>query len=100
MLELDGFKVIGEAEDGRSALAAARALQPDLVLLDVRLPDTTGFEVAEELAQDDNPPIVVLTSSRDDSEYGSQVESSPATGFLPKHQLSGGTVAALIARTA
>ena len=50
LLEADGFVVIGEADDGATGLAAARALRPDLVLLDIGLPDIEGFEVARELA--------------------------------------------------
>ncbi len=50
MLEAYGYTVVGEAEDGERALAAAEELKPDLVLLDVQLPDIDGFEVAERLA--------------------------------------------------
>ena len=52
LLEADGFDVVGEAEDGRSGMAAARSLRPDLVLLDIGLPDVEGFEVAAKLAAD------------------------------------------------
>lgn len=96
LLELDGFEVVGEAADGRSGLAAARALNPDLVLLDVRLPDISGFDVADALARDEQPPVVVLTSSRDASEYGSRVHSNGASGFLPKRRLSGAALAAFV----
>ena len=70
LLTADGFEVVGEAVDGLSGLAAARALRPDLVLLDIGLPDVEGFEVARELAVDGPPPIVVLTSSREAGAYG------------------------------
>jgi CheY-like chemotaxis protein len=63
-----GFAVIGEAADGASAVAAARELRPDVVLLDVLLPDMTGFEVVERLAADPAGPRVVLTSSRSASD--------------------------------
>ena len=57
LLEADGFDVVGEAADGISGLAAARTLRPDLVLLDIGLPDVEGFEVARELAVDGPPPV-------------------------------------------
>ena len=50
MLEADGFEVVGEAADGASGVDAARRLEPDVVLLDLQLPDTTGFAVAEEIS--------------------------------------------------
>ena len=69
LLTADGFEVVGEAADGLSGLEAARALRPDLVLLDIGLPDVEGFEVAHELAIDGPPPFVVLTSSREAGAY-------------------------------
>ena len=57
--------VIGEAQDGASGLAAANAMRPAVVLLDVQLPDIDGFDVAARLTGQDDGPAVVLTSSRD-----------------------------------
>ena len=94
MLAAEGFDVIGEAVDGSSALALVRALRPLVVLLDVLLPDTDGFVVAELLAGESFSPCVVLTSSRDASDFASRLERTPATGFLPKAELSGTTLAA------
>lgn len=96
VLEDAGYEVIGEAEDGQSALAAARALRPAVVLLDVQLPDLDGFEVALRLTAEDDPPAVVLTSSRDGGEFGGMVADSGARGFLPKGDLSGPALAALL----
>ncbi|HET7445202.1 MAG TPA: response regulator transcription factor [Solirubrobacterales bacterium] len=97
MLEASGYAVVGEAADGAAAIAAAGELGPDLVLLDVQLPDLSGFEVAERLAAlEGNGPEVVLTSSRDRSEYGGDVEASPARGFIPKADLSGEALAELV----
>jgi DNA-binding NarL/FixJ family response regulator len=95
LLEADGFTVVGEAADGRSGLEAARALRPDLVLLDIGLPDIEGFDVARELAIAGPPPLVVLTSSRVASEYGPRLAGSRVLGFIPKDELSGAAVRAL-----
>jgi DNA-binding NarL/FixJ family response regulator len=89
LLEAGGFVVVGEAADGASGLRAARSLRPDLVLLDIGLPDVEGFEVARELAADGSPPLVVLTSSRDASAYGPRLVNSHVLGFIPKDELSG-----------
>jgi DNA-binding NarL/FixJ family response regulator len=95
LLEAEGFEVVGEAADGASAIAIARAIGPDLVLVDVALPDMDGFAVCDGLLQDDVGPAVVLTSSRDGSSYRRQLERSPARGFIPKSELSGQALAAL-----
>ena len=96
ILETDGFEVVGESEDGTSGLEAARRLRPDLVLLDIGLPDVEGFEVARELAVDGPPPLVVLTSSREASAYGPRLASSQVLGFIPKDELSGAAIRALV----
>jgi len=96
LLESEGFEVVGEAEDGASAIAAAADLRPELVLVDVHLPDLDGFDVAARLAENSEPPQVVLTSSRDASDFGPLVARSGALGFVPKSELSGETLSALI----
>jgi DNA-binding NarL/FixJ family response regulator len=95
LLEAAGYDVVGEAHDGASALAAARALRPGLVLLDVQLPDVDGFTVCERLAEDGAAPVVVLTSSRDASSYRIRLGGSSARGFIAKAELSGARLAAL-----
>ena len=89
LLETEGFLVIGETADGTSALTAARDLRPDLVLLDVMLPDTTGFDVADQLAALTPAPTVILVSSREASDFGGRIDRSPALGFISKPDLSG-----------
>jgi DNA-binding NarL/FixJ family response regulator len=96
LLEAEGFDVIGEAGDGHAAIAAAQRLQPDLVLLDVQLPDLDGFEVAARLAALGLPLAVILTSSRNSAEYGTLVTETPVRGFVPKAELSGAVLTGLL----
>jgi DNA-binding NarL/FixJ family response regulator len=96
LLEAEGFEVVGEAEDGESALEAATRLQPDVVLLDVQLPDIDGFEVASRLTSNGSKAQVVLVSSRDGADFGPLVERSGAVGFIPKAELSGAAVSNLL----
>lgn len=94
LLEADGFTVVGESDTGTTGLAAARMLKPYLVLLDIGLPDIEGFDVARELAADGPPPFVVLTSTREISEYGPRLANSQVLGFIPKDELSGAAIRA------
>jgi DNA-binding NarL/FixJ family response regulator len=96
MLEADGYDVVGEAADGASAIDAARELRPEVVLLDVRLPDVDGFEVAERLAANGAAPAIVLTSSGDRSDYGYEIDDCPAHGFIPKSELSAEAITSLV----
>jgi two-component system nitrate/nitrite response regulator NarL len=96
MLEANGYSVIGEAADGEAAIAAAGELDPDLILLDVQLPDLDGFEVAERIAASaEGAPAIVLTSSHELSDFRQAVAESPARGFIAKCDLSGETFAEL-----
>lgn len=96
LLESEGFEVVGEAEDGGSALEKSTALAPDLILLDVQLPDVDGFEVASRVTRASDPPEVILTSSRERDDFGHLVESSGARGFVAKADLSGAALRALM----
>jgi DNA-binding NarL/FixJ family response regulator len=88
LLEFDGWDVVGEAGDGASGIATAGVLRPDVVLLDVNLPDQTGFDVARALCALDAPPRVVLTSDSDPADIEPRVEPSGASAFIPKQALS------------
>jgi DNA-binding NarL/FixJ family response regulator len=96
LLEAEGFEVIAEAADGAEALELVARMHPQVVLLDVQLPDLDGFEVAARLTANGNKAAVVLVSSRDGSDFGSLVEQSGARGFVPKAELSGERLAALL----
>ena len=96
MLEAGGFAVVGEVADGRTAISISELLAPDVVLLDIQLPDIDGFEVAQTLAGQPAPPLVVLTSSRSVSAYRRRLASTSACGFIPKEELSAAAVAALV----
>ncbi len=89
LLVSEGYEVVGEAEDGASALALASESAPDLVLLDIQLPDLDGFEVASRLLAGDPGLAIVLISSRERCAYGGAVEASGARGFVAKADLSG-----------
>ncbi len=96
LLETGGFVVVGEAADGAGAVQEAVRLHPDVVLLDVRLPDLDGFAVAEQLARLDDAPVVVLTSSTDVATLRHRLPGSAARGFLPKVELSGAALTRLL----
>jgi DNA-binding NarL/FixJ family response regulator len=96
LLEAEGYDVVGEAETGADGLAAARELKPDVILLDVQLPDIDGFDVAARLTHEAEPPTVILVSSRDSSDFGPLVSRSGARGFVPKAELSGERLQALL----
>ena len=96
LLEAEGYEVVGEAEDGEAGLRAAAELRPDVILLDVQLPDIDGFDVAARLSTGESAPRIVITSSRDASDFGPALERSGALGFVPKNELSGETLAALL----
>ena len=96
VLEADGFDVVGEAADGASAVDQVTRLGPDVALVDVQLPDMDGFEVAARLQAAGSTARVVLTSSRDGTDFGSLVEKSGALGFIAKAELSGAALGSLI----
>ena len=95
-LERDGWTIAGEAEDGAGALRAARALQPDVVLLDVGLPGTSGLVVARRLHAGMPELVIVVISTHDSAEYHELAVANGAHGFLPKAELTGAALDALL----
>jgi two-component system response regulator EvgA len=97
MLESEGYRVVAEASTGAAALAQARTLEPELMLVDVCLPDIDGFELAARLRSLERPPTVILTTSRDCAELES-LAGGCACGVVPKDKLSGAVLEQLLAR--
>lgn len=98
LLEEAGYEVVGEACDADAALLSARRLRPDLVLLDVQLPDGNGFELSAALTADDAPPVVVLVSGRDAADDPSRLRACGAQGFIAKSELSPELLDVVLAR--
>ncbi len=94
LLEAEGFDVVGEAADGRSGLAIAERLHPDVALVDVQLPDISGFEVAAGIRTSASARRIIMISGRDEAEYGDRVARSEADGFISKANLSGDSLRA------
>ena len=97
ILEADGFEVVAESATGTDALEAVERVRPAVVLLDVGLPDIDGIEVAGRLTALDPGRTVILTSSRDASDFQPLLAGCGARGFIAKAELSGLAVAALAA---
>ena len=95
LLEAEGYDVIAEAADGTTAIEEVSRLAPDIVLLDVQLPDLDGFDVAARITGGEDAPMVLLTSSRDWSDCPDLIARSGARGFVRKDELSGDTLGAL-----
>ncbi len=89
------YQVVGEAGDAAGARELARTLQPDVVLLDVQLPDGDGLAVASELLAEDDRLLVVVTSSRDRSDIEPLLLGTAIRGFIPKEDLSAPALAAM-----
>ena len=82
LAELPGFDVVGEAGDGQSAVEAAMAHDPDIVLLDIRMPGMDGIEAARHLAGLPQPPAVIFTTAYD--RYALEAFETQAVGYLLK----------------
>jgi|SRR5215207_1999465 len=96
LLEADGFEVVGEALNGVEGVATVEELKPDVVLLDVNLPDIDGFEVVKRLTDRGRAPPVVLTSIRSESDFGDLVEKSRAYGFITKAEINGAALSRIL----
>jgi DNA-binding NarL/FixJ family response regulator len=92
VLERDGMTVAGAASSCAAAVQRAEALCPDVVLIDIRLGEESGFEVARRLADNEQAAALILTSTSAEADYEDLIAESPAAGFVPKAQLSGAAI--------
>jgi CheY-like chemotaxis protein len=97
LLESEGYEVVGAAADASEALTAVERLAPDAVLLDVNLPDSSGFEVAARLARERPATLVLLTSTHGRDDFERLAVQSGARGFVVKDDLSGAELERLLA---
>lgn len=95
-LQREGYDVVGEAGDAAEGLDLASQLRPDVVLLDVMLPDRSGLDVIADLRAQQPDLAVVLTSTHHEEEWAELAVDRGARGFLPKAELSGDALDALI----
>ncbi len=101
LLEREGLTVVGVASSIAEALRQARALKPDVILVDIGLGDESGFDLARLLAQDGlaDDADVILISARAEMDYTELLAESPAAGFLPKSELSGQGISRILGST-
>jgi two-component system, NarL family, invasion response regulator UvrY len=93
-----GFELVGEAVSGEDAVATSLRLAPDLVLLDVNMPDVDGLQTSRRLAGCERPPVVVLVSAEEDAASEEDVAGCGAAAFVDKRELSPRTLRTLWAR--
>jgi CheY-like chemotaxis protein len=96
LLERGGFNVVGEVATGQGALRAVEIVRPQLVLLDVMLPDLDGVAVAQILAASPERPMVILVSARPLTDFDDRLISTATAGFIAKDDLTAEWITALI----
>jgi two-component system, NarL family, nitrate/nitrite response regulator NarL len=99
LLKREGVTVVGVASDSAQALARAKELHPDVILLDIMLGGESGFDVAWRLADSELDGIaVILISTHIEEDFEDLIEEAPVTGFLQKSELSAAAISALMER--
>jgi DNA-binding NarL/FixJ family response regulator len=93
LLEREGMRVVGVASNGVDALTRARALRPDVILLDIALGAESGLEIARRLVEaDPDGARVILISTHAEADFADLIDATPAAGFVPKSELSASAV--------
>ena len=102
LLQRQGMTVVGVASNSAGALRQARALRPDVILVDIGLGDESGFDLARLLDQDGEggDAEVILISARAETDYADLIAESPAAGFLVKSELSAQAIGQILGHTA
>jgi DNA-binding NarL/FixJ family response regulator len=85
LLESEGFEVVGEAGDGRTAVESARGLRPDIVLMDVRMPGLDGVQATERIVASGSPSRIIILTTFDLDEYAFAGLRAGASGFMLKN---------------
>jgi DNA-binding NarL/FixJ family response regulator len=80
----DGFDVVGESETGEDSVSAARALSPDLVLMDVNLPGINGLDATRQILASSEAVVVLLLSTYEEEEYAPRAAECGASAYIPK----------------
>jgi DNA-binding NarL/FixJ family response regulator len=98
VLRRDGVTIVGAASNIADALRQARALRPDVVLVDIGLGDESGFDLARLLARNDQTcrAAVIMISTRAETDYVELIAESPAAGFLAKSELSARAISRIL----
>jgi DNA-binding NarL/FixJ family response regulator len=92
LLERNGVVVAGTAGSSAEAVQRVRALQPDVVLIDIRLGQESGFDTARQLAGNGHSAALVMISTHAAADYADLIAESPAAGFVPKAELSAAAI--------
>jgi two-component system, NarL family, nitrate/nitrite response regulator NarL len=92
LLESDGVTVAGVASTGADAVERVGVLQPDVVLIDIRLGQESGFDVARQLAANGQAAALIMISTHAQEDYADLIAESPVIGFVPKVELSASAI--------